>query len=225
MTTSSSLDDRHRRLVIMGAGGHATSVASVALAAGYRLEAFVDSSRAGEAHLGFDVIARLDDVAGLEDCAVVIAVGDNDVRHRIFAELGAQYPSIRHATLVHPSAVVSAFATLGAGSVLMPNAVVGANSRVGKCCIVNTAACLDHDCVMDDFSSLAPRAVTGGGVRIGMRSAISMGAIVKNDVTVGEDSVVGANCFLDRNLAACKVAYGSVSREDRNRVPGEPYLS
>jgi UDP-3-O-[3-hydroxymyristoyl] glucosamine N-acyltransferase len=64
----------------------------------------------------------------------------------------------------------------------MPNAVIGPNSKVGKFCIINTNASIDHDCLMQDYSSLAPRVVTGGDVVIGKRTSISIGATIRNKI-------------------------------------------
>jgi acetyltransferase-like isoleucine patch superfamily enzyme len=55
--------------------------------------------------------------------------------------------------------------------------------------------------------SLAPVAVTGGNVKIGFRSTISMGASVKHGVSIGDDSVLGANSYLNNDLENNQVAY------------------
>jgi acetyltransferase-like isoleucine patch superfamily enzyme len=106
----------------------------------------------------------------------------------------------------------------------MPNAVVGPNTRVGRFCIVNTSASIDHDAAMADFSSLAPGAVTGGGVSIGRRSAVSMGAVIKHRVRIGDDCVVGAQSYVDKDLPDNVVAYGTPARSVRTRKAGDAYL-
>lgn len=68
---------------------------------------------------------------------------------------------------VHPSAVLARGVTIGEGSVVMAGAVLNSNAALGRHCIVNTRASLDHDSRMEDFSSLGPNAVTGGRVAIG----------------------------------------------------------
>ena len=53
---------------------------------------------------------------------------------------------------------------------------------------------------MFDYSSLAPAAATGGGVTIGLRSAISIGATINHGLKIGNDSIVGANSYLNKDL-------------------------
>lgn len=210
-------------LIVIGAGGHAVSVAEVAHSAGHPVVAFVDAGRAGTSLLGLPVVGdddpRLADIA-----AAVVAIGDNAVRQRVAAQWRVRRPGLVFPALVHASASVSHYAQLGEGSVVMQQAAVGAHAHVGVFCIVNTGASIDHDNRLDDYASIAPRAVTGGRVSIGLRSAVSIGAVVKHGVSIGADSVLGANSYLHTDLAAGQVAWGSPARVMRRREPGDPYL-
>jgi acetyltransferase-like isoleucine patch superfamily enzyme len=77
---------------------------------------------------------------------------------------------------------------------------------------------------MLDFSSLAPAAVTGGTVQIGLRSAISIGATIKHGLKIGDDSVVGANSYLNIDLPSNQIAYGTPAKSVRTRKIGDSYL-
>lgn len=211
-------------LVIIGAGGHAVSVANVAISAGYAIECFVDESKQGSNVLGYSVIGNISALDNVYARSYAIAIGDNALRERVYGDLLALWPELEFPPLVHQSASISPFAEVGPGTVVMPQAVIGPASRVGRFCILNTRASLDHDCVMQDFSSLAPGAVTGGNVNIGFRSAVSIGAVIKHGITVGVDSVLGANSYLDDELPDNRVAYGSPARIIRSRNTGDAYL-
>jgi sugar O-acyltransferase (sialic acid O-acetyltransferase NeuD family) len=214
-----------RPLVVVGAGGHAVSVANVARSAGYVVACFVDPSKKGGFLLGRPIIACVDDLEdGVGQYVYSVAVGDNAARQRVHGELSARHRGLVFPPLVHASAVISDFVVLGEGAVLMPLAVVGPNSSVGRFCILNTRSSIDHDCVLSDFASLAPGAVTGGAVRIGSRSAISLGAAIKHGVSVGADCVVGACSYVNQDLPSNLVAYGTPSKVVRLRAEGDPYL-
>ncbi len=213
-----------RPLIIIGAGGHAVSVANVAMSAGYDVRHFVDDGKVGVELLGVKVIGSLSELTEQSAFTFAIAVGDNAVRERIYHDISIRYPSLSFPPLVHASAVISVFTEIGEGTVVMPNCVVGPNSRVGKFCLINTRASIDHDCEMSDFSSLAPSVATGGGVRIGVRSAVSIGAAIKHGVTIGADSVVGACSYVNKDLPGNVVAYGVPARAVRARSAGDIYL-
>lgn len=216
--------DPLRPLIILGAGGHAVSVSNVALSLGHKEIFFLDKKKSGISLLGFKVISDLDGFSNCENLSFVIGIGDNFTREKMHQEWTKKYPTLYFPPLIHPSAVISFFSEVGEGSVIMPNSVVGPNSRIGKFCLINTRASIDHDCVMSDFSSLAPGAVTGGRVDIGYRSAISIGSVIKHGIKIGQDCVLGANSFLNKDLSNNQVAYGSPATKIRMREAGDPYL-
>jgi len=219
-----NMQQKLRPLIILGAGRHAISVANVAMSAGYDIALFIDQNKKGSSLLGMKIIGDISEVINNLEFDYSIAIGDNFLRERIFNELPKCYSNLRFPSLVHKTAVVSHFSKIGDGVVVMPNAIVGPNSVVGKFCLINTQASIDHDCVMSDFSSLAPGAVTGGNVTIGQRSAISIGAVVKDGVKIGSDSVLGANSYLDKDLGNNYISYGTPARVIRSRETGDVYL-
>lgn len=211
-------------LVIFGTGGHSLSVANVALSAGYTIKYFVDKNKKGLDLLRCKIIGDLTELDNINNFSFAIAVGDNASRERIHKELASVAPNLHFPPLVHASAVISFFSEIGDGTVIMPKAVIGPNSKVGKFCFINTQASIDHDCVMFDYSSLAPAAVTGGAVTIGLRSAISIGATIKHGLIIGDDCVVGANSYLNKDLPNNQVAYGTPAKQVRARNIGDSYL-
>lgn len=224
-TSNTNKPNHLRPIIIIGAGGHAVSVANVALSAGYTIQHFVDKNKKGLHLLGFSIIGDIAELNKLDDFCFAIAVGDNAVRERIYNELTAAHSNLAFPPLIHASATISFYTSIGQGTVVMPHAVIGPNSKVGEFCLINTQASIDHDCVMQDFSSLAPAAATGGTVHIGIRSAVSIGATIKHGVRIGNDSVVGANSYLNKDLPDNQIAYGTPAKQIRPRNIGDAYLN
>lgn len=211
-------------IIIIGTGGHAVSVLNVALGSGMSVIAFVDDNKAGNDLLGIPIIAMEQCFEENETANLAIAIGDNTVRERVSNECKSKLPLAHFPSIIHPSAVIGINSKVGYGTVVMPLVNVGPNSSVGNFCIMNTSSSIDHDCEMKSFSSIAPRVVTGGNVCIGMRSAISIGATVKHGIDVGDDTVVGANSYVNKAVDNNVVAYGSPCKSVRERFRGDPYL-
>ncbi len=211
-------------LIIIGAGGHAISVANVAKSAGFKIKYFIDLYKKAQKLLDIDIISKISELQDVDRYCYFIAIGDNFVRQQVYNELTTKYPNLYFPSLIHTSATISDDVSIGDGSVIMPKAIVGPSSTVGKFCILNTQSSMDHNCSISDFSSLAPGAITGGNVNIGMRTAISIGAIIKHDITIADDSVVGANSYLNKDLVSNKVAFGSPAKIIKNREMSDPYL-
>ena len=106
----------------------------------------------------------------------------------------------------------------------MPNTVVGPNTKIGEFCLLNTLSSIDHDGIMEDYSSLAPGVITGGNVKIGKRSAVSIGAVIKQNIVIADDVVVGANSYVNKDLTSNHLAYGTPAKTIRSRKNGDPYL-
>jgi len=212
-----------RDIFVLGAGGHGVSVANVAVSAGFHIGGFIDDRRAGETLLGIDVISAAA-INAETDAVFCVAIGANFMRERVAGGLLDHIGASRFPALVHATASIGVETTLGPGTVVMPNATVGPNSRIGAFCIVNTNASVDHDTEMEDFASVAPGAHMGGNVHLGARSAVSIGATVRHGVRIGEDAVLGAAAYLDRDLSDGMVAYGVPARDIRPRAPDAPYL-
>jgi sugar O-acyltransferase (sialic acid O-acetyltransferase NeuD family) len=211
-------------LVILGAGGHGVSAYNVALSAGFVVSQFVDPALRGRRLVGTEIVGDLSEIADTGSLHVFIAIGDNNSRSCVQNELLIQYPGVSFPKLIHASAVISSFASIGDGTIVMPGSVVGPNTEIGRFCILNTRSSIDHDCVMADYSSLAPGVTTGGKVGIGLRTAVSIGAVIKHDVSIGDDCVVGAHSYVNKNLPDSCVAYGTPARVIRSRGRADRYL-
>lgn len=211
-------------LVILGAGGHAVSVANVGISAGFKIAYFIDENKKQAQLLGYSILDNISNLKNITDFYFAIGVGDNASREVLRNKLQLIFPDAQFPCLIHSSAIISHFTHIGSGTVIMPNAVVGPNSQVGNFCLINTQSSLDHDCVMLDYSSLAPGVVTGGSVKIGLRSAISIGATIKHGIQIGNDCVLGSSSYLNKDLSNNQVAYGIPAKYVRSREIGESYL-
>ena len=212
-------------VIIIGAGGHAISVAETILAGGHHIRTFVSESPEAIDLLGVPVVTPDTHPEQDSSTRVVLAIGDNSRRQRAWKRYLDRVGEARLPAFVHPSAHVSSLATVAPGTVIMQGAIVGSDARVGQACLINTGAILDHESTLENYASLAPRAVTGGRVHIGTRSAISIGATLTHGISVGADTVIGAASLVTKDMPGNVVAYGAPARIVRPREAGDSYLA
>ena len=212
-------------IVIVGTGGHAISVSNVALSCGMSVIAYVDDNKAGGKVLGTPIITKQQCVEAHPTENLVIAIGDNSVRECVYNEYKTELPNSKFPSLIHKSAVIGIKSKIGNGTVVMPQVNVGPNSTVGELCILNTSSTIDHDCQMQSYSSIAPGVITGGIVKIGIRSAVSIAVVIKHGIVIGDDVVIGANSYVNKDLGNNLVAYGTPCKFIRNRMKGDAYLA
>jgi sugar O-acyltransferase (sialic acid O-acetyltransferase NeuD family) len=218
------------KLLVIGSSGHASVlVDAIELTGGYEIAGYLDDGLStGTVRRGYPVLGGLKDSARV--CAeqvisdVVVAVGDNWWRRKVYSDLIAKCPNLRFSIVKHQSAIVASSAKIGKGAVILAGSHVGPGSRVGEFCIVNTGSSIDHDCIMHDFSSIAPGVSTGGLIEIGECSAIGVGASISDRISIGRHTVVGTGAVVVRDIPDLVVAYGNPARVQRPRTEGEKYV-
>lgn len=225
-----SVSNEMKRLVIIGASGHAAVVCDAAVKSDeFEVLGFLDGNRDDRAeHAGFPILGHIEDIEAIvaenrvDGC--VVAIGDNATRGKVALDMARICPEIRFLSVIHPTAIIGDRVSIGDGTVVLAGTIINPGCVLGEHCIVNTGSQLDHDSVIGDFSSLAPAVVTGGKVEIGDYTALGLGVTVLNSRTIGKDTVIGAGSLVTRDIGDLCVAYGSPARVVREREHGEHYL-
>ncbi|TMQ73045.1 MAG: acetyltransferase [Candidatus Eisenbacteria bacterium] len=202
------------RLVVWGASGHAKVVADIVRLQGdHEIIGFLDDrdpSAAGRPFCGSSVLGGRERLPALREegvTHVLFGFGDGAARLRLgvlVRDLGFAL-----ATAVHPRAVVAGDVGIGPGSVVAAGAVVGPGAVIGENVIVNTLAGIDHDCVVERGAHVCPGARLGGFVVVKETAWVGLGTTVRDRVTIGRGTVVGAGSLVLRDLPDGVVAYGT----------------
>lgn len=202
-----------KRLAILGASGHGKVVADTAECCGWQRIEFFDDAWPGITSNGIwpvvgttgQLLERVQEFDG-----ILIAIGNNSVRRRKLKELkaaGAKLP-----VLVHPSSVVSRYASIGAGTVVFASVVVNAYASVGEGGILNTGCSVDHDCTLGVCVHISPGARLAGAVEVGDGTWIGIGACVRQVLSVGSNVVVGAGAAVVCNISDNMTVVGVPAR-------------
>ena len=192
-------------LVLMGFGGHARSVADVALTAGYRQLLFVDENAAdGELFLEFPVQGSMPPPES--HWVYMPCAGDNHRRHAQMRELIQK--NLKVATIISPSATVGYGATMAQGCFVGHHAHIGPLTRLGAGCIINTGAVVEHDCVLGECSHVSVQSCVAGRSRLGDRVFVGAGSVVIDKVSIVSDVIVGAGGVVVNSIDAVGVYVG-----------------
>jgi len=208
------------RIVIVGAGGHGHVVADALLAAAnagseWEPVGYVDDNPAlvGRTLLGLPVLGFIDSLARLPHDGVVVAIGDNERRRSIFAQLEKR--GERFGTARHPHAVVAAGVTVGAGTMICAGVIVNPCAIIGSNVILNTACTIDHHSRIADHVHVGPGVHVGGTVTVNTAALVGIGATVMPGRTIGAGSVVGAGALVQQDVADATVVVGVPARPIR----------
>jgi sugar O-acyltransferase (sialic acid O-acetyltransferase NeuD family) len=217
-----------KSLIIIGSSGHAKVVLDIFEKMNlHEIIGFIDNNKqTGEIVLGYPVLGDEEFLNNhkSEHTQLFIAIGDNCTRQKVRDRIKTHFPEFSFATAIHPSATIGKEVKIGQGSAIMAGSIINPCCIIGEFCLINTKASLDHDSVMNDFSSLAPGVTTGGNVEIGASSAVGIGASIMHGVKIGTEVVIGGHSFVNKNVDDFSVCYGVPAKSIRKRVVGEKYL-
>lgn len=205
-------------LMVIGFGGHARSVADVALALGIRSLRFVTATAAvDERWAGHPVVRdlpeRLD--AGWQ---AFLACGDGATRQRDFARIAASGWPL--ATIIAPTASVSNLAAIADGVFIGHQAHVGPGTRIGRGTILNSGSITEHDAEIGCFAHISVNSTIAGYARVGDGCFIGAGATVIDKVSIAADVVIGAGAVVTRNITRAGTYVGVPARS--LSTPGQP---
>jgi sugar O-acyltransferase (sialic acid O-acetyltransferase NeuD family) len=159
-------------------------------------------------------------IAGKDRAALgfAVAIGNPHGRVRLRLHDWLVAEGLRPVTIVHPTAFIDPGAVIGEGSQIMAGAIVLAEARLGRQCIVNTKASVDHEDALGDGVEVSPGATLCGDVEIGINGWIGAGAVVLPRLRVGADAVVGAGAVVTKDVPAGTTVVGNPAKPIKRTV-------
>lgn len=194
-------------MILYGARGQAKVIYDLILSNNQLLEYLVDDHPPANFPHHLEVFLPTKEL--LLNKKVIIAVGDNKIREKIYHEIKEW---CEFETMEHHSAYVSRFVEIGQGTVIMPKVCINAEVKIGKHCIINTASVIEHESVIEDFVHISPNAALAGNILIKKGAHIGLGANVIQGVTVGENAIVGAGTVVLTDVPDYAVVVGNPGR-------------
>lgn len=190
-----------KRLAILGASGHGKVVADAAELSGWNEIVFFDDAWPDvKSNSVWPVLGNTADLleSVSEFSGVAVAIGNNAIRLEklnLLRNQGVVLPAI-----IHPNSVVSRYAKIGDGSVVCAGVIVNADAQVGVGAILNTGCSIDHDCVLAEAVHISPGARLAGGTKVDACAWVGIGAVVRQLITIGANSVVGAGAAVVKDV-------------------------
>lgn len=188
---------RNKRLVMIGAGGHAKVCYDIAqLMNKWDKIVILDGNPINDY---FEISGSISEFGNyIDDSDFFVAIGDNEIREELTNELLDNQATI--VTLIHPQAIVAENVKIEKGSVIMAGVVINSATEIGKGCIINTSSSVDHDNAIGDFVHISPGAHLAGAVTIGKMCWIGSGVTIINNVYINCKNVIGAGAVVIKKI-------------------------
>ncbi|MES2183556.1 MAG: acetyltransferase [Pseudomonadota bacterium] len=138
------------------------------------------------------------------------ALGDPAQRRKYVEPLLAK--GAEFVRLIHPLAAVSAFASVGPGSIIGAYVSLSPDCHVGQHCTVSYGAVLGHDTTIADWAEIGTHCLISGNVKIGSAARVYPGAIITPKAHIGEHAVVAAGSVVFKSVKAHTTVIGNPAR-------------
>lgn len=186
------------QIILIGAGGHCRSCIDVIEMEGrFAVAGLVDHPDSTDKTpvLGYPVLGTDRDLSNLRkkyDFALV-SVGQiktPTARMQLFERL--QILGFKLPVIVSPRAYVSKHANIGAGTIVMHDALINAGASVGENCIINSKALIEHDAIVGSHCHISTGAIINGGADVGQGSFFGSNAVSVQGISIPEQSFICA---------------------------------
>lgn len=189
-------------MIIAGAGGHAFELLDILISEGKTKNlVFFDEINSGSMFQGlYPIIHSSEQVkAHFErDPFFILGTGNPKLRHQFyqrFTGLGGKLISVQG-----KGVAFSNFSKGAEEADIFNLCFVGANTQIGKGCLINTGAQIHHEVKIGEFTEVNPGAVLLGKVQVGSFCSIGANATILPKVKIGNSVIVGAGSVVTQDV-------------------------
>lgn len=141
----------------------------------------------------------------------ILGIGDNRIRQKVAGLILSKKKTILN--VIHPSSIISNYATFGMGNFIAANVSVNALAKIADNCILNTGCIVEHECVIESGVHIAPGTVLAGNVTVGKNSFIGANSVVKQGVKIGSGVTVGAGSVVIKDISDNEIWVGNPAKK------------
>lgn len=212
-------------VVIFGSGKHAQLVSNILNRQGNKIIGHIDIIPKSNY---CNIIGQMDELEKLikkfSIDSGIIAVGLNYIRIEIMKKVISVAPNFKWISCIDDAAYINNDVQIGSGVTILGNASILGPSKIGNHVIINSSTSINHHNNFADFSSTGPGVTTGGSVSVGFSSYLGIASVIKNEVKIGDYSIIGASSFVNKDVDSNILGYGTPFRKVRKSLKNENYL-
>lgn len=210
-----------RKLIIVGAGGHAREMLEWvrdinAINSTWEFAGFIDDNcnALQGTNCAFSVLGSIQDWNLFEDIDFAMGIASPKIKELVSKYLlakGANFVSI-----IHPSVRIAGNARMGLGFVAYPDAFVCSNTKIGDFVTVLSSK-ISHDCVVDDFCTILSYVGLNGNTHLGKRVFVGNHATMMQGLEIGDDVSVGLGSVVIKDIPEGVHVFGNPARTLPNK--------
>ena len=157
----------------------------------------------------YKVVGTIKDWEPKEDEEFALALGSPALKRKIVSVM--KNKGAKFANVIHPTALLSEFASYGEGFIMFPYSKLSANSSVGDF-VTLLASPVGHDTVIGDYSVISGNCNIVRNVIIGKDVFLAAGVCIAQDVHVGDGAYLGLGSVILKDVPPGAKMFGNPAR-------------
>ena len=121
-------------------------------------------------------------------------------------------PIEKFATIIHPKAVISKFASIGYGVSIQPFVSVGPSVKIGNHIQIFAQSLIGHNSTLDNYSYITNNACVGANVHLKEGAYLGTNSSTLENITIGRWGLVGIGSVVIRDVPDFAKVVGNPSR-------------
>lgn len=189
-------------ILLYGASGHAKVICSIIESLKMTLTGIFDDNKNLYKLNNYDVIGPYSDNFEIST-PLIVSIGDNMIRKNISNKVSHKF-----CTLIHSNSEIDKLVNIDIGTVVMQNVIIQRDSIIGKHCIINTSATIDHECMLSNYVHISPSATLCGNVKIDEGTHVGSGATIIPNIRIGKWCKIGAGAVIVNDIPDFSIVVG-----------------
>lgn len=143
-----------------------------------------------------------------EPIGIVIAIGTPRIKKAILNNI--KNSLVDYPTIIHPSVITGnrKYVKIGKGCIICPATIITTDVEIGDFVIINLACTVGHDTVIKDYAAFMPTCNISGEVIIEEGVYCGTGVKIINQISIGDNSIIGAGAIVAKSIPAKCTAVG-----------------
>ncbi len=197
-----------KRLIVLGAGGHAREVLWTAnrTQTNTVIYFFDETITAQKTLYNLPIVNDLSEVIEPDSSIRLISgVGNNQLRLRWAQKFSNNYV---FTNIIDPSSIINSNIHMGEGNLIMAGCIISDHVTIGNHTILHFKNVITHDCIIEDYCFVGPGCNLAGNVHIDTGAHLGAGVTIIPNCKIGKWSILGAGSVVTSDIPAYCLALG-----------------
>ncbi len=152
---------------------------------------------------------------------IIVAIGEPLVREKIFNKL--EQDNMNLASLIHPDVYIPDSTTIGRGVIIQYGCFISCNVTIKDYVYIQPHCNISHDDVLQEGCIISGFVNLAGNVKIGKFTYIGLSAALKEDISIGDRSIISMGAIVYKNVPDSVVVIGNPARVIARNIDGKVF--